>query len=265
MSAAEQAGTPPCSGRHTPPLISAQQSRDGSSHLGDAIERSERKPPSMILGGPIRRGCMGLLPAFAVAAVLAGCGGSSKPAFCSSMNDLKTSVESLKNVDVIKNGTSAVTSALQKVQSRCQVGRELRAERFPNPDSGDQWRRDDGRDDRWRTEELADPAVADRGASRSGQGAGGLRRDVHQRRQVEVLSRHEAISVITARRINSDPTAPVPIISALRPLRLNAALTRSIAFGVQSGATTKQISGTSRSASMITFTISTNKTVSAVL
>ena len=33
------------------------------------------------------------------------------------MNDLKTSVESLKNVDVIKNGTSGVTSALQKVQS----------------------------------------------------------------------------------------------------------------------------------------------------
>jgi hypothetical protein len=72
----------------------------------------------MILGRPIRPACMGLLPVFAVAAVLAGCGGSSsKPAFCSSMNELKTSVESLKNVDVIKNGTSGVTSALQKVQS----------------------------------------------------------------------------------------------------------------------------------------------------
>jgi hypothetical protein len=71
----------------------------------------------MVFGRPIRRACIGPLPAFAVAAVLAGCGGSSKPAFCSSMNELKTSVESLKNVDVIKNGTSEVTSALQKVQS----------------------------------------------------------------------------------------------------------------------------------------------------
>jgi len=57
------------------------------------------------------------LPALAVVAVLAGCGGSSKPAFCSSLNDLKTSVQDLKNVDVIKTGTSGVTSALQKVQS----------------------------------------------------------------------------------------------------------------------------------------------------
>ncbi len=55
--------------------------------------------------------------ALAVATVLAGCGGSSKPAFCSSLNDLKTSVQDLKNVDVIKNGTSGVTAALQKVQS----------------------------------------------------------------------------------------------------------------------------------------------------
>jgi hypothetical protein len=58
--------------------------------------------------------------ALAVAAVLSGCGGSSKPAFCSSLNDLKTSVTDLKNVDVIKNGTSSVTAALQKVQSNAK-------------------------------------------------------------------------------------------------------------------------------------------------
>jgi hypothetical protein len=71
----------------------------------------------MTLGRPVRRACASLLPALAVVAVLAGCGGSSKPAFCSSLNDLKTSVQDLKNVDVIKTGTSGVTSALQKVQS----------------------------------------------------------------------------------------------------------------------------------------------------
>jgi phage-related protein len=48
--------------------------------------------------------------------LLAGCGGSSKPSYCSSVNDLKNSIKALPSTDVIKNGTSALQSAFSKVQ-----------------------------------------------------------------------------------------------------------------------------------------------------
>lgn len=50
-----------------------------------------------------------------VAIAIAACGGSSKPAFCSSLTTLKTSVQALPTSDVIKNGTSALKSAADTV------------------------------------------------------------------------------------------------------------------------------------------------------
>jgi hypothetical protein len=52
------------------------------------------------------------------ATLLGGCGGSSsKPSYCSSVADFKSAVKQLGDVDVIKGGTSAVTSAVKKVQT----------------------------------------------------------------------------------------------------------------------------------------------------
>jgi hypothetical protein len=58
-----------------------------------------------------------LLLAFATTILLAACGGSSKPGYCSSVNNLKTSVQDLGKVNPVQNGTNSVKSALQKVQS----------------------------------------------------------------------------------------------------------------------------------------------------
>jgi len=58
-------------------------------------------------------GLAALMTAAAIA--IAGCGGSSKPAFCSSLTTLKTSIEALPKTDVIKNGTNALKSAADTV------------------------------------------------------------------------------------------------------------------------------------------------------
>jgi hypothetical protein len=51
----------------------------------------------------------------AIVAVLVGCGGSSKPSYCSDLSNLKSSVNDLKNVSI--TDLSAVKSAIQKVES----------------------------------------------------------------------------------------------------------------------------------------------------
>jgi hypothetical protein len=59
----------------------------------------------------------GVPAAIAVVAVLSACGGSSKPSYCKQTASLKQSVSDLGNVNVLKGGTNALTSALSKVQS----------------------------------------------------------------------------------------------------------------------------------------------------
>jgi len=54
------------------------------------------------------------------------------------------------------------------------------------------------------------------------------------------------------------------LVADRRACRPTKAFARSIALGVQSGATTKHTSGTSSNASMITLNSSTTRTVSAV-
>jgi hypothetical protein len=69
------------------------------------------------VSGSTRRTISTLLPALAVAAAFSGCGGSSKPSFCSKSADLKKSVQDLGSVNALAGGTSAFTSALRKVET----------------------------------------------------------------------------------------------------------------------------------------------------
>ena len=59
----------------------------------------------------------GVPAAIAVVAVLSACGGSSKPSYCDQTASLKQSVQDLGSVNIVQGGTSALTSALSKVQS----------------------------------------------------------------------------------------------------------------------------------------------------
>ncbi len=58
-----------------------------------------------------------IVVAFGIATGCSSSGGSSKPAYCTSADQVKTSVKNLENVDVSKNGLSSLESALKTVQS----------------------------------------------------------------------------------------------------------------------------------------------------
>jgi hypothetical protein len=60
------------------------------------------------------------IAAAAIVAVLAGCGGSSKPSYCSQTSALKKSVKDLGSVNVLQGGTSGLSSALQTVETNAQ-------------------------------------------------------------------------------------------------------------------------------------------------
>jgi sulfite reductase alpha subunit-like flavoprotein len=65
----------------------------------------------------VRHPLWAALATIAVAAALTGCGGSSKPSYCSKTADLKKSVQDLGSINILKGGTGALTSALQKVET----------------------------------------------------------------------------------------------------------------------------------------------------
>ena len=67
----------------------------------------------------------------AVLAVLAGCG-SSKPAYCSSLTDLKQSVQSLPTTDVIQNGTTALKNNVNKVANNAHKVVDAAKHDFPS-------------------------------------------------------------------------------------------------------------------------------------
>jgi hypothetical protein len=70
-----------------------------------------------------------------VALLLAACGGSSKPSYCSAINDLQDSIKALPSTDVIANGTSALKSALTKVQDNANAAVDAAKSDFPNETS----------------------------------------------------------------------------------------------------------------------------------
>ena len=68
-----------------------------------------------------RRHIAGFLALVLIAVAASGCGSGSKPAYCSKVTDFKSAVQDLKKVDVGTGGVSAVTSAVEKVNSTGQA------------------------------------------------------------------------------------------------------------------------------------------------
>ena len=81
-----------------------------------------------------RSGARALTALAVAAAVLAGCG-SSKPSYCSAVSNLESSIKAVPNTDVVANGTSALKSALQKVESDAQAVVSAAKSDFPKETS----------------------------------------------------------------------------------------------------------------------------------
>ena len=64
--------------------------------------------------------------------ILAGCGGSGKPAYCSSVSDLKSSVKELPNTNVVQNGVSALEAAVTKVRTNATAAANDAKGDFPS-------------------------------------------------------------------------------------------------------------------------------------
>ncbi|MGZ6604187.1 MAG: hypothetical protein ACXVE4_17610 [Solirubrobacteraceae bacterium] len=67
-----------------------------------------------------------------VLAILAGCGSSSKPSYCSSLTNLEQSVKAVPTTDVIKNGTSALKANVDKVVTNAHAVVDSAKKDFPN-------------------------------------------------------------------------------------------------------------------------------------
>ena len=70
-----------------------------------------------------------------ILAALAGCGGSSKPSYCSSLTNLKESLKALPATDVIKNGTSALKTNVNKVVTNAHSVVDSAKQDFPSETS----------------------------------------------------------------------------------------------------------------------------------
>jgi hypothetical protein len=66
------------------------------------------------------RAPLSVLAVAAIAVVMTACGGSDKPAYCSSVSNFKDSVSALGQVNVGANGLSSLKTAVQKVQTSAQ-------------------------------------------------------------------------------------------------------------------------------------------------
>jgi hypothetical protein len=111
------------------------QGRSSDQHLneviGGGIMTRRRKHTN------VRRRRLGQAAALALAATAAlatGCG-SSKPAYCSAVANLESSIKSVPNTDVVTNGTAALKSTLQKVQSDAEAVVSAAKSDFPNETS----------------------------------------------------------------------------------------------------------------------------------
>ena len=71
----------------------------------------------------------------AAALVAAGCGSSSKPAYCSNVSDLQQSVTDLKSLQLNSAVVSTLQTDLQKVQSNANAVVSSAKQDFPNQTS----------------------------------------------------------------------------------------------------------------------------------
>ena len=79
---------------------------------------------------------LSLAAALAVAAlVAAGCGGSSKPDYCSDVSDLQQSVNDLKGVQLQSGALSTIQTDVQKVQSNATAVVSSAKQDFPSQTS----------------------------------------------------------------------------------------------------------------------------------
>ena len=74
---------------------------------------------------------MSAVMALALTAALAGCG-SSKPSYCTNVDNLKTSVKALPSTSVVQNGLSSLESAVTKVTTNTQKVVSSAKSDFPN-------------------------------------------------------------------------------------------------------------------------------------
>jgi hypothetical protein len=81
----------------------------------------------------VRRALVACLSALALAAV-AGCGGSDKPAYCTSRANLESSIKGLTNVN-LGSGVSALQTQLTKIQSDANALVNSAKSDFPNETS----------------------------------------------------------------------------------------------------------------------------------
>jgi hypothetical protein len=76
-------------------------------------------------------GALAVAAVFGAVVVLAGCGGSSKPSYCSKLTTLKQSVKDLPSTDVVGNGVNALTANIDKVVNNAHAVVDSAKSDFP--------------------------------------------------------------------------------------------------------------------------------------
>jgi hypothetical protein len=67
--------------------------------------------------------------------VLAACGGSSKPSYCSSVSNLESSIKALPSTNIVQTGLNGLETAVSKVQSDAQTAVNAAKSDFPTETS----------------------------------------------------------------------------------------------------------------------------------
>ena len=128
----------------------------------------------------------GVPAAIAVVAVLSACGGSSKPSYCQQTASLKQSVQDLGSVNIVQGGTSALTSALSKVQTDASAVVSSAKSDFPNRDLRDHQLDRRAQEERPVTGLVAHPARGHRAGPRADQRGRQVDSGLLERHQIEV-------------------------------------------------------------------------------
>jgi len=83
-----------------------------------------------------RRGTAATVAAAVLCAgVLAACGGSSKPSYCSAVTNLESSIKAIPSTNIVQTGLNGLKSSLEKVQSDAETAINAAKSDFPNETS----------------------------------------------------------------------------------------------------------------------------------